>query len=54
MHASEEMESNEDLKLYEQPLPSAGEEVKMNILIRVLFDLDIIIGEYQYILIFLF
>ena len=27
LHDSKEMESNEDLKLYEQPLPSAGEEV---------------------------
>ena len=28
MHDMEEMESNEDLKLYDQPLPSAGEEGK--------------------------
>ena len=41
MHDPEEMESNEDLKLYEQPLPSAGEEVKMNILIKM------VSGEYN-------
>ena len=28
LHDSKEMESSEDLKLYEQPLPSAGEEVR--------------------------
>ena len=32
MHDTNEMESNEDLKLYEQPLPSAGEEVIIDIL----------------------
>ena len=29
MHDPEEMEHSEDLKLYEQPLPTAGEEVKL-------------------------
>ena len=29
MHAQEEMEHSEDLKLYEHPLPTAGEEVKI-------------------------
>jgi len=31
MHDTYEMESNEDLKLYEQPLPSAGEELIPNL-----------------------
>ena len=29
MHDPEEMERSEDLKLYEQPLPTAGEEVNL-------------------------